>query len=298
MGNKQDKKIEKDHLTIRIKYIIQMFNKGESFTTKDLAKEFNITLRTAQRDVKSLSEILPLEKRGHAYFLSPIALGKLTFDDIERFAIMCGVKQLFPNLSSKFIVDILNDKVNKAFLVKNQGFEDITKKSKEFKKISASVITKNQISYIYNNKKRIVNPYKLVNKDGSWYLVADEENRLKTYSFNKIKLLESLDKKFEVNNEFIDIINKDEVNWFSKDELIVSLEIDDSIMEYFQRKKILPNYTIVSKNDIYTTIKTKVSYEEEILSVVQYWIPNIRIVEPSYLQEKLNKKLMDYAKTT
>ena len=38
-------------------------------------------------------------------------------------------------------------------------------------------------------------------------------------------------------------------------------------------------------------------YEEEVLKVVRYWIPHIKIVEPDYLQEKLLNGLDLYLKT-
>jgi predicted DNA-binding transcriptional regulator YafY len=41
-------------------------------------------------------------------------------------------------------------------------------------------------------------------------------------------------------------------------------------------------------------VTTTVSYENEILKVIRYWIPYIKILKPIYLQEKLLKDLKTY----
>ena len=54
------------------------------------------------------------------------------------------------------------------------------------------------------------------------------------------------------------------------------------------KDEILPNKKLLEQNDEYFTISTIVSYDNEILKVVKYWLPYIKIVSPQYLQEKLN----------
>jgi predicted DNA-binding transcriptional regulator YafY len=40
-----------------------------------------------------------------------------------------------------------------------------------------------------------------------------------------------------------------------------------------------------------------VAYDDEILRMVKYWLPFIRIVSPMHLQEKLNQTLQNYLET-
>lgn len=283
-----------DTISMRLGTILTKLNNGEKLNLKGLSEEFNVSIRTIQRDLNERLSYLPIKREESYYFLDSRTLGKLSFSDIKNFAIISGIKSLYPSLTNDFILDLLNSKINNTFLIKNQGFENVTLKDNEFKIISNSINNKKKISYFYNNKKRVAKPYKLVNNNGSWYLVADEKDKLKTYSLIKIKLLKEIDEKFETNKEFIQIIEDNNVNWFSKDELIVILEIDNSIIEYFERKKLLANYKIIDKTEDKTIIETKVSYENEILSFVQYWIPNIKILEPLFLQNKLEKILFNY----
>lgn len=285
-------------ISIRLGTILTKLNNGEKLSLDGLSKEFNVSERTIQRDLNERLSYLQINREKNYYYLEPKKLGQLSFADIKNFAVISGIKSLYPMLTSDFILDLLNSKIANTLLIKNQGFEDISLKGDDFRTISKSINNKSQISYFYNNKKRIVSPYKLVNNDGSWYLVADENNDLKTYSLIKIKLLLQTNEKFEPNKEFKQIIEENKVNWFSKDELIVNLEIDNSIIEYFTRKKLLANYKIIDKTKDKTIIETKVSYENEILSLVQYWIPNIWILKPLTLQKKLKEKLKNYIDMT
>lgn len=95
-----------------------------------------------------------------------------------------------------------------------------------------------------------------------------------------------------LSKEFINQLKQNELNWFTADKLIeVTLQVDNTVKEYFTRKEILPNQKIVEQNDTHFIINTKVSYDDEILSVVKYWIPYITIVKPLYLKEKLDDVL-------
>lgn len=286
-----------DTLALRLALILTKLNNGESFTIKELSQEFNVSIRTLQRDINERLSYIPIKKVGDFYSMESYALGKLSFKDIESFAALSGIKSLYPSLSNEFISDILNVKLNSAYLIKNQGYEDISNKRESFELISAAIIKNSPISYVYNNKNREVNPYKLINNEGVWYLLAEEKEQLKTYTFSKIEKLQWEDrtKAFKPKEDFLVQIESNELNWFTTDNLIeVTLKINNKVKEYFIRKNILANQKVVEENDEYFIVSTKVSYDDEILKVVKYWLPYIRIIEPFYLKEKLNRILTKY----
>jgi predicted DNA-binding transcriptional regulator YafY len=289
-----------DTLALRLSLILTKLNNGESFTAKDLAEEFNVNIRTVQRDLKDRLAYIPIQKNGDYYSMESYVLGKLSFEDIKNFATLSGIKSLYPSLSNKFITDILNAKLNSAYLIKNQGFEDISTEQEKFELLSASIIKSSPVAFIYSLKQRVVNPYKLVNNNGIWYLLADEDGKLKTFAFSKIEKFKWLDEneKFVPNKEFLQQIKSNNTNWFTSELIEVKLQIDNEAIEYFNRKDTLPNKKILEQNDKFTIVSTKVSYDDEILKVVKYWLPFIKIIEPLYLKEKLSITLTDYLKTT
>lgn len=285
-----------DTLALRLSLILTKLNSGESFTAKELAQEFNVNIRTIQRDIKERLFYIPIDKKGDYYSMESYALGKLSFQDIKNFATLSGIKELYPELSNDFISDILNVKLNKAYLIKNQGFENISSKKDCFEQLSAAIIKNSPVNFIYSNKSRVVNPYKLINNNGIWYLLADENNQLKNFTFSKIEKFNWEDelKKFTPKKEFLEQIEKNDTNWFSKESIEVVLKINNSAKEYFLRKEILPNKKLLEQNEEYFIISTIVSYDDEILRVVKSWLPHIKIMNPLYLKDKINTILHNY----
>lgn len=189
---------EHDKLSTRLSQILIKFNNGDRVTIEDLAEEFGVSKRTIERDFVRFS-YLPIIKENKEYYLENLAIGKLNFDDIKNFAIFSGVKSLFPSLTKQFLAEILTDKINKAFLVSNSGFEDIEKKQEIFYNLTSAICDQKIINFFYNDKARVVKPYKLINTNGIWYLNATENEDIKTYTFSKIKSLKVTDEKFIQN---------------------------------------------------------------------------------------------------
>lgn len=289
-----------DKIATRLALILTKLNNGEHFTVEELSKEFNVNIRTIQRDLKERLAYIPIVKENNYYFMESYALGKLKYEDIKNFAAISGIKSLYPILNNGFISDILNMKLNTAYLVKNQGYENISHCQDWFNKISAAILKSSPIEFIYKEKHRVVNPYKLINNNGIWYLLGENDDKLKSFTFSKIKQFSwtKESKIFIPKKEFLNKIFENDTNWFSETIIEVVLEVDNVAKEYFFRKDILPNKRILEQNNEYFTISTKVSYDDEILKVVKYWIPYIKIISPLYLQEKFTNILEDYLKTT
>ena len=76
--------------------------------------------------------------------------------------------------------------------------------------------------------------------------------------------------------------------------LEVLLQVDIKVVEYFIKKQLLPYQQIIQKTKTHYVISAKVSFEEEILRIVRYWIPYITILEPIRLQNNLKEELKNY----
>jgi len=287
-----------DKLAMRLTSIITRLNNGEILSVKELSAEFSVTERSIQKDLNErVMQFLPITVENGHYFLESYLIGKLTYDDIRDFALLSDIYKLYPAMDDNALSDILNKRINDALLVKSGTYEDISTKKEEFDRIRIAIVLKHQICFTYNEKKRNVNPYKLVNNNNLWYLVGDENGNLKTYSFSKIKKLCKREKIFTPNSEFKAIINDPNRQWFSQNSLKVILEIDASVAEFFLRRDLLPQQTILQQTPKKLVLQTQVAYDEEILKIVRYWIPHIKIVEPFELAEKLHESLDTYLHT-
>jgi len=287
-------KKEHDTIATRLTIILTKLNQGEKLQIDELVDEFNVTARTIQRDLNNRLSYLPIKKEGGYYYLEEYYLGKLNFEDIKNFATLSGIKGLYPTLQDGFITDMLSSKINKAYLIKGHNYENISDKSTEFKLIESAIVETREIHFHYKDKKRVVYPYKLVNSKGIWYLAGVEGETLKTFTFSKIVDVASINVLFEKDAKISQIIEDDDNVWFTQNQIEVLLEVDESVSEYFLRRKILPNQNILEKREDKLLISTKVSFDEEILKIVRYWIPNVKIISPIYLQEKLETTLKNY----
>ena len=287
-----------DKIATRLALILTKFNAGEKLEIKALAEEFGVGVRTIQRDINERLAYLPIKKESNCYFLETYALGKLSFDDIKNFAMLSGVQGLFPSLSDGFISGLLSSRFNPAFSIHGFDYEKLDGRESEFQFLNEAVQHHQQLRFNYHAKARTVNPYKLVNIHGVWYLTGDENGTLKNYSVGKFSDLQALATTFKPNSDFVEIINKDDLKWFTENTIDVTLEIDISVSEYFLRRNLLPNQTILSRTDEKLLLSTKVSFEDEILYVAKYWLPHVKIISPVHLQEKLNDILVQYLETT
>lgn len=286
---------EYDKLGTRLSQILTIFNDGRRVSVSELSLEFNVDKRTIQRDLIRLS-YLPIEKKDGYYYIEESSLGRLSFKDIKQFATFSGIRELYPELSDALIIDTLNARTNKSMEVRGHKYEDLSQKVDLFNAIAAAIVTHFYISFQYTKKFRKVQPYKLINNNGIWYLVGLEEGVLKNFSFSKIEALETLTETFTEDESILKRLKEHNGLWFSQNYIEVVLEINVSVADYFLRRELLPNQKTLESSADLLILSTQVAYEEEILKVVRYWMPHIVIRSPKYLQDNLEESLKKYLK--
>jgi len=283
-----------DKVAIRLTQMIRAFNDGKRLTVDEMADEFQVHTRTVQRDLSRFA-FLPIEPEEGRYFLADYALGKLSYKDVKHFSSISGIGKLYPRLSDEKISDILNPKTSKALKVNAYSHENLLALSKEFDALGAAVLNRHRVAFVYSKKRREVDPYKLLNNNGIWYLLAVEDGVLKHFTFSKIKQLSIRSEvTFDADSKVLKMIEENTQGWVSQEPIEVTLQIDLEVAEYFLRRELLPQQEVVEKNASHLILKAKVAYEEEVFRMVRYWIPHIRILEPIELQEKLENSLKSY----
>jgi predicted DNA-binding transcriptional regulator YafY len=226
-----------DTIATRLAQILNKLNSGEHFSVEELVLEFNVTKRTIQRDLSERLSYLPIKKENGLYFLEEYYLGKLNFKDIKNFAMLSGIKELYPSLGESFLKDILDNTVSKAYLIKGHNYEDISNLADEFKLIENAILNHTKITFIYKDKKRAVEPYRLVNTKGIWYLAGVDAEILKTFAFKKISKLKTSSDIFTPQEDILSTIKNDDNVWFSSNQTEVILNVDKEVSSYFKREK-------------------------------------------------------------
>lgn len=275
-------KSDYDKLGIRLARIITLLLCGEKLNVDELADEFNVTTRTIRTDLNKRLIHLPIVCKNGRYFLSDNS--NLKNYDFINFSKKSGVFGLYPSI----------DNLNEDNFVKGFNYEKIDKNF--FDKIQNAIADNQTLNFTYNNKNRDVNPYKLINLNGIWYLIATEGDIIKNFSLGKISNLQ-ISKHFHKNAKITKFIEDNHQTFISTNPVNIRLKVDKQIKEFITRRAIFPNQQMIKEcEDGDIIIETKASFIPDILGIISYWIPHISILEPLYLKDELLKNIKNYLK--
>ena len=293
-----------DTLAYRLSEILTKLNMGESLDPQTLADEFGVNLRTIQRDLNVRFGCLPLLKSSGRYRMAEAYLGKLTLKNIEQFAHRSGVTGLFPQMTGESLRQIFDTNRDKAWMVKGHSYEDLREKTTLFADLERAIVGHQHIRFEYTNSQGQhkthpqVEPYKLINNKGIWYLAAWETDKLKSFAVTKLEALRTEQSTFEPRPQVEKELSSNESIWLGAARQRVVLRVASAVAGYFKRRQLIVNQLIereLENGDI--LVSTTVAQADEVLPIVRYWIPHVQILEPLEMQHQLEGGLMGYLKT-
>ena len=184
--------------------------------------------------------------------------------------------------------------------VESETLED--KHIELFGKLEDAIKAKKCVRFDYKKHSFEVKPLKLAFFDGFWYLLAlDTENgdKFKKFHLKSIATLSLGEVSFSLATDLEERLKKANSIWFDLDKkpIDVHLLIDKEVMTYFERKP-LRGQSIVGKDvDGSTEIMISITHEMEILPLIFWYIPYIKVLEPQSLAEAVKKRTHDYVKS-
>lgn len=291
-------KSKNELLARRLAGILTKLNRGEKVEIAKLAKEFQVGSRTINRDLRDRLAFLEWDETGPKYYsLKKDGLGQLFEEDIERFAHFASIQHLFPKIDQTFFQKKLTD----SLIIRGLNYEDISHKTHDFEQIKEAIESHKILIFTYRKNDRVteknyrVSPYLMINRNGIWYLIAEDNGQVKTFCFTQIEKIGILEHSFKPDQKLLDEIKNTESIYYGNQIEKVVLSVDESVAIYFERRDLLPNQSILSKHeDGHLEIVSENVSEQEIIALVRYWIPNLRITFPEGLQEKVEQSLRDY----
>jgi predicted DNA-binding transcriptional regulator YafY len=296
-----------DKILTRLTSILSRLNDGESLSVKELAEEFNVSTKTIQRDFNERLVSFPIYQENKKWKMADgFKLEKTTtiedaivLDIIDKLTESIGTG--FYSKAKKLLSKIKNDDYNPIYTKLN--IEDISDKLKEIQLLESAIKDKKIIDAIYDfekyKKEVSIKPLKIVNFEGFWYLVGlDSRNdTLKKYYLKNISSIKLLDENFATTSKIDELLKNSISVWFQEDNepFEVKLHISKIISKFFKRKPISPNQIIESLyEDGSMDIVIRITHEMEILPIVKYWLPHIKILEPIWITEILENELKMY----
>ena len=288
-----------ERLADRLANILTKLNMGYQLSIKELAFEFGVSTRTISRDFDRLNTYLPLlqDNENKKFYLDSNYLGKIAPKDIRNFAQLSGISHLYPSLDMSFLRELLDSRAHQIYSAKGYSFEDASQFKELFKVLGKAIQEQRQIGFIYKGEPRLVQPYRLIHHHGSWYLAAVRKDQLRTYRISHIQLMHATHEypQFIPDQNIVKLVEDDDSIWFGQDKQEIILSIDSQVAFYFKQRSILPEQQIVRElGDGGLLVSSKINHDMQLLPLIRFWIPHLKIVNPGRLQNEMEKGLKEY----
>lgn len=288
-----------ERLADRLANILTKLNMGYQLSIKELAFEFGVSTRTISRDFDRLNTYLPLlqDNENKKFYLDSNYLGKIAPKDIRNFAQLSGISHLYPSLDMSFLRELLDSRAHQIYSAKGYSFEDASQFKELFKVLGKAIQEQRQIGFIYKGEPRLVQPYRLIHHHGSWYLAAVRKDQLRTYRISHIQLMHATNEypQFIPDQNIVKLVEDDDSIWFGQDKQEIILSIDSQVAFYFKQRSILPEQQIVRElGDGGLLVSSKINHDMQLLPLIRFWIPHLKIVNPGRLQNEMEKGLKEY----
>ena len=290
----------------RINQIYNMLkNNTHGLTITELANELDVSTKTIQRDLYEVLSDFGAIKEGRTWKIDP----KLTQDNLnsnEKLILGIldemakGAGGIFYSKAHSILTQITQQLEHPIFAnVNGEYLEDKTLEL--FEQIEKVIKEKTEIKFDYEKYNFHVKPLKLAFFDGFWYLLAlhvkKDKDVFKKFHLKTIKNITTLDNKFEIPQIVEDRLKYANSVWFNLDELFsVRLFIDKTVRKYFERKPLRGQAIMGEDKDGSIEIEIKISNTMEIIPLILYYIPYIKVLEPQFLADEVKEKVQGYLK--
>jgi len=281
-------------LANRLADIVAKAYSGQPLNINNLAEQYQVSTKTIRRDFDRLCAILERCPDTGNYLLSTSARNQYNEQDLVRLIEELGLKKALPLKAAQFLRSLANDSSSDCYHFQEQPLEaDFI--STLHSSFETAIKNRRIVSFLYKGKSRAVAPYLMIYSHGSWYLAAISDGLLKTFSLARIKFVCVQKEYFDYDPLLVEQIKKQETIWFGQPIFDVTLEVSCQIAFYFERKALLPNQKIIEKrSDGSLVISTSAWSYNQIAPVIQYWIPNIRVIAPCELNTYIRKNLTSW----
>ncbi len=291
MPSTTDTKGEK--LAQRLSGILARLHQGEALDKHQLVKEFDVDVRTIERDLRQRLEGIAERNADGLWQLARASRGTIPASHLHDYARMAGTEHLFPDPSLSYLLAQLETpEPRRTTRVQPAPQEDLGAQSPHFALLQAAIQQHRECRFTYKGKPRHAQPYRLIHKNGVWYLAAEEAGQLKNFSVALLKNLQvDESSRFAPKRAHQDYINAKNDVWFTAGTTEVLLRVAPEVAHYFTRRALLPQQQQREDADGSLLVTTHINHINQLLPVVRYWLPNVRIVEPKAWHEELMEGL-------
>ncbi|WP_157803894.1 YafY family protein [Acidovorax sp. 69] len=264
-------------------HILAQLHQGGAIDKHRLAQDFQVNVRTIERDLgERLYGIAERTVEGRLQ-MTLAARATIPVSHLDTYARLVGAEHLFPDSSVHYLLEQLEAQQSAQYplLIQSMPNEDLQGHGSQFALLQRAIEQQYECCFTYKAKHRQVQPYRLIHKNGVWYLAAVEGLQLKTFSVALIQSLQPDEARhFTPDPQHHGYINRKDDVWFTASTTEVLLRVDSETAHYFVRRAILPEQQHRKDADGSLLVTTHVSHLSQLLPVVRYWLPHVRILQP------------------
>ena len=297
----------------RVVSILNKLDSGKVISSSELAKEFEVSLRTIQRDLDLLTNTgfpLSSSERGLYTFVEGFSLKKANLTG-EEASLLSFLFDMTKSLGKDFekscggiIKKVIHQEYETPFYAKlPQG--PMNKLESPFIKTLEDAICdchRTTIAYDASDKVKEYDlcPLKIIFYDGFWYLLAQRYGKEYVLKFRieKIKSVEVQEEYFAPPENLQAMLDESVNIWFNElKPSKVLLHVDKEVAHFFKQRVYFPKQKIKKENkDGSLIVETQITDKREILPTVMHWIPHIMVVNPQGLQKEIKEIIRGYLK--
>lgn len=304
----------KDKKTTQLLALLKALLGGKQICLKHYAVVENISLRTAQRHIKELSDVFEnhLIKEGDCYtFASSNMIEKniLSYDKddltkvVDLFSLVdFDFTKIFDEDTSR-IIQKLQKNYAICYSVKQNPFEYFFN-HKYLQDIKKAIKNHQYTDIIYNNGEKFefkeIRIIKIIFSDGNFYvaILSNDESINNGFKFLRLSFIESIklhSKTFhtDIQAEFFIKEFQSIFSNYNAQSYEVIVEVDKCVERFFRQKKFLKSQKFIKDSDK-LLLSFQVTNDMEILPLVKKWLPYLKIISPVDTKINLQNQLRSY----
>ena len=90
-------------------------------------------------------------------------------------------------------------------------------------------------------------------------------------------------------------LQDEESIWFGQEKQEIILTVHSDVALHFKQRPLLPEQNIIKVlDDGGLLLSSRITHHTQLLPLVRYWIPHLKIVSPEGLQDTMEKGLKEY----
>ena len=273
--------------------LLRLLNERKVLTSRIVAEEFGVNIRTAQRYLLYLSALpcVIADEEKHTYSLTSEYGIADKILNVSEMALVCALidyaTHIFGPENSKFLVGLKNRifRMPDVYQLVKEGAIDMDKVVAVQMTLERHIKAREVISFSYrkSGKRYTVEPYKILYHGGFWYLVGLHDGKVKKWVLDFIEGVRPLGRTYkEIPESVRKTLSDAQTIWFQdKAPDRVTVEFDAEVAHFFERKSIFPRQEIVRKEkDGKIVVSFDVHNEMDFREHIARWMPYFKILSP------------------